>query len=189
MAMTRKRKTAGNTGETVPSQRALSRRLRVSRSTIDRLIKDGLKADSHGEYSVDQAQQLQRVRALRMRDATADSEERREGALQLKEARLRVDLEMAEHKLAVAREEYIPRDTVILEWRRAAVSVKNRFLGLGREMAPHLAGKGPREIESLINQRVFEILRLLARQGEDELIQDPSVPGHATSVHNQGGQA
>jgi hypothetical protein len=185
--MTRKRKTAGNTGETVPSQRALSRRLRVSRSTIDRLIRDGLKADSHGEYSVDQAQQLQRVRALRMREVVADRQERRQGALELKESKLRVDLEMAEHKLAVARGAYIPRDTVILEWRRAAVSVKNRFLGLGREMAPHLTGKGPREIEALLNQRIYEILRLIARQGDADAQMDHVTA--ATQPTIQGGRA
>ncbi len=144
------------------SQRELARRLSVSRSTIDRLIKDGLKADGHGEYSVAQAEHLQRVRSLRMRDVATEGNERREGALQLKEAKLRVDLELAEHKLAVARGEFISKDFVVLEWRRAAVSVKNRFLGLAREMAPHLTGKGPREIEALLNQRIYEILRLIA---------------------------
>ena len=177
--MTKKRKATSRASDTVSSQRALSRRLRVSRSTIDRLIKDGLKVNGRGKYSVSQAEELQRVRALRMRDAVADGKDRREGALQLKEDRLRVDLQLAEHKLKVARGEYIPRETVILEWRRSAIAVKNRFLGLGRELAPHLTGKGPREIEALLNQRIYEILRLIARQGDtDELIQDSSVPEH-----------
>ena len=162
--MTYRRKGKSNRGETAPSQRALSSRLNVSRSTVDRLVKDGLRADGNGEYSVAQAQELQRVRALRMRDVTTDSKERREGALQLKEDRLRVDLQMAEHKLAVARGEYVPRDTVILEWRRSVVAVKNRFLGLGRLLAPMLQGKGPQEIQHIIDQRIFEILRLLAHE-------------------------
>ena len=162
--MTKKRTATSGRSETASSQRALSRRLNVSRSTIDRLIKDGLKADGQGEYSVAQAQELQRVRTLRMRDVTAESKERREDALRLKEARLRVDLEMAEHKLSVARGEYIPRDTVILEWRRAVVAVKNRFLGLGRQLAPMLQGKGPQGIQHIIDQRIFEILRLLAHE-------------------------
>jgi hypothetical protein len=185
--MTRKRTTSKS--KKAKSQRELARRLSVSRSTVDRLCKDGLKPDTTGHYDLDEARELQRVRVLRMRETASIGDAQKKGALALKESRLRVDLEMAEHKLAVARGEYIPRDTVIHEWRRAAVSVKNRFLGLGRALAPHLAWKGPREIEAVINQRVFEILRLIARQGEDELIEDSSIPGHATSAHNQGGRA
>jgi hypothetical protein len=43
------------------------------------------------------------------------------------------------------------------------VNVRNRLLGLGRELAPHLSNKGPNEIKALIDARIYEILRLLAR--------------------------
>jgi hypothetical protein len=173
--MTRTRKSKGGPDK-AKSQRDLARQLKVSRSTVDRLRQDGLVCDRNGEYDLTEAKELQRIRVLRARDLADTGKAKRGDTLQLKEDRLRVDLELAQHKLAVARGEYIPRDTVVLEWRRAAVSVKNRFLGLGREMAPHLAGKGPREIESLINQRIFEILRLLAHQDyTPELMKDPTV--------------
>lgn len=182
--MTRKRKAIGKRVDTVPSQRALSRRLRVSRSTIDRLVKDGLQADKNGEYSVAQAEELQRVRALRMRDAATEGEKRREGALQLKESRLRVDLEMAAHKLAVAKGEVISRTAVGIEWRRAVVTVKNRLLSLGRECAPLVVGKGPQEAKAIIDRKVFEALRALAHQQfapDGETSDDPS--------QHQGGHA
>ena len=160
--MTRKRK--GIQTQKAKSQRDLARRLNVSRSTINRLRQDGLTCDRNGHYDLGEARELQRVRVLRMRETTSESKERREGALQLKESRLRVDLEMAEHKLAVARGEYIAKESVIREWRRSVVAVKNRLLGLGRQLAPLLQGKGPQEIQHVIDQRMFEILRLLAYQ-------------------------
>jgi hypothetical protein len=173
--MTRTRTSKGGS-EKAKSQRDLARRLKVSRSTVDRLRQDGLTCDRNGEYDLNEAKELQRIRVLRARDLADTGKAKQGDTLQLKEDRLRVDLELAQHKLAVAKGEFIPRQDVAIEWRRAAVSVKNRFLGLGREMAPHLAGKGPREIESLINQRVFEILRLLAHQDyTPELMKDPTV--------------
>ena len=161
--MTRKRTTRGGSKK-AKSQRALAAQLNVSRSTVDRLRKDGLTADRNGHYDVNQARELQRVRALRMRDHADDSKHRREGALQLKEDRLRLEVALNAHKLAVARGTYISKQSVVIEWRRAVIAVKNRFLGLGRELAPHLTGKGPREIQSVIDRRIFEILRLLAHQ-------------------------
>jgi hypothetical protein len=110
----------------------------------------------------------------------------RDGVFALKEARLKVDLQMAEHKLACARGEFISKRDVVRAWREAVVTVKNRFLSLPRELAPHLVGRGPREIESVLNGRICEILRLLARS-EDRSKQQPepvkpSTNGHPTSA-------
>lgn len=145
------------------SQRELSRRMGVSRSTIDRWRRDGLKPDSHGHFDINEAREFQRVRALRAREVTEEGEQRRLDVLDLKEDRLRVDLQLAEYKLLIAKDEYVSRQTVIQEWRRGVVNVKNRFLGLGRELAPLLTGRGPQEVKALIDARVYEILRLLAR--------------------------
>lgn len=54
------------------------------------------------------------------------------------------------------------RAVVTREWNRHVLTVKNRLLGLGREMAPRLVGLGPMQIQAAIDNRIFEILRLLA---------------------------
>ena len=166
--MTRTRKGIGT--QKAKSQRELARRLNVSRSTVDRLRQDGLSCDAAGQYDLNEAQDLQRVRALRMRDAAAEGEQRREGALQLKESRLRVDLEMAEHKLAIARGEYVSRQAVSIAWRGGVIRIKNALLGLGRQIAPLLQGKGPREIQLIIDQRAFEILKHLANKDYEQTV-------------------
>lgn len=58
------------------------------------------------------------------------------------------------------------------EWKRAVLAVKNRFLAMGRELAPRLVGLGPHEIKALIDQRVFETLRLLANKEYDQAESD-----------------
>ena len=69
---------------------------------------------------------------------------------------------MAELEYAQARGEVVSRAKINQEWNRGVLAVKNRLIGLGRELAPHLTGRGPQEIRSVIDSRVFEILRLLA---------------------------
>jgi biotin operon repressor len=62
--MTRKRKP--KQAEKATSQRELSRRLNVSRSTVDRLREDGLSRDASGGYDMGQAEELLRQRSLRV---------------------------------------------------------------------------------------------------------------------------
>jgi hypothetical protein len=155
--MTRKRKDIGS--QKAKSQRELARRLSVSRSTIDRLCRDGLKSDSVGHYDVEEAREFQRVRTLRL--ATVGKKPS-EAALASKERKLAADASMAELKYAQARGELILRDQVQQEWRCALIALKNRFLGLGRELGPRLTGCGPMQIQAAIDGRIFEILRMLA---------------------------
>jgi hypothetical protein len=117
-----------------------------------------------------------------MRVAVAEGEKRREGTLQLKEDRLRVDLELAAHKLSVAKGEFISRAAVSIEWRRAVVIVKNRLLSLGRECAPLVANRGPNEAKSIIDRKVFEALRALAHQQFAPAADTEPVPIHKEEI-------
>lgn len=62
--MTRKR--TGKASPKATSQWELSRRLNVSRSTVDRLREDGLTRDATGGYNFKQAEELLRRRTLRV---------------------------------------------------------------------------------------------------------------------------
>lgn len=46
--------------------------------------------------------------------------------------------------------------------------VKRVFLYLPRKMAPQLVNKGPIEIEAALTGEIFQIMRTLARTGQDE---------------------
>jgi hypothetical protein len=131
--------------------------LSISRSTARNLRRDGLSRSEHG-YSLDEAAELLRRRSLRLAHLKGTSQ----SAVDAKARKLSADADMAELEYEVARGELVPRKKVIHEWNRAVLIVKNRLIGLGRESAPHLTGRGPQEIRSVIDGRVFEILRLLA---------------------------
>jgi hypothetical protein len=114
----------------------------------------------------------------------------RDDVFSLKESRLKVDLQMAEHKLAVARGEFISKRDVVLAWRTAVTAVRNRFLSLPKELAPHLISRGPREVESILNARICEILRLLAREDRSKQQPEPIKPstnGHSPHTNIEGG--
>ena len=157
--MTRKRISKGTS--TAKSQRELSRRLNVSRSTVDRLREDGLAQDAVGGYDLKQAEELLRRRSLRvahMSNGTAQA------AVEAKTRKLSADADRAELELARAKSEVVSRAMVNREWRCAVIQTKNRLLSLGREIAPQLAGCGPMQIKATVDKRIFEILRLLAHQ-------------------------
>jgi biotin operon repressor len=157
--MTRKRKSKAT--QKVTSQRDLSKRLNVSRSTINRLREDGLARDAAGGYDLAQAEELLRRRTLRvahMGNGTAQV------GLAAKTRKMVADAERAELELARAKQAVVERVVVTREWNCHVLAVKNRFLGLGRELAPRLAGCGPMQIQAAIDGRVFEILRMLANQ-------------------------
>jgi hypothetical protein len=181
--MTRKRISTGTSK--AKSQRELSRRLNVSRSTIDRLRDDGLTQDAAGSYDVRQAEDLLHRRSLRVAHMKGLSQE----AVNAKQRKLAADADMAELKYKQACGELILKDEVQRQWRCALITLKNRFLGLGRELAPRLAGCGPMQIQAAIDSRIFEILRMLANQKYypiDKLEQDLNL---ATSPTIQGGEA
>jgi hypothetical protein len=133
--------------------------LRISRSTAARLVADGLEPVNGSGYPLDQARQLLSIRALRSRTAASDLD-----ALELRRQKLSLDVERARAELAITKSEWVEKRVVQAEWERCLLRVKNRFLGLGRELAPLLHGRGPIETKTIIDGRVFEILRLLAHE-------------------------
>jgi hypothetical protein len=141
----------------VASLDALAQSLSISRSTAKNLRRDGLSRREQG-YSLDEAAELLRRRSLRLAHLKGTSQ----SAVDAKARKLLADANMAELEYAQAKGEVVSRTKVTSEWNRAVLIVKNRLIGLGRELAPHLTGRGPQEIRSVVDSRIFEILRLLA---------------------------
>jgi hypothetical protein len=110
-------------------------------------------------------------------------------ALRIKQRKLLAEAQFVELKLAQARADLVSRDIVRREWSRAAIFIKNRFISLGRELAPTLVHLGPLEIRTRIDARVLEILREIARSNNwAEKPSDDKAQSVFTSSHNLGGQ-
>jgi hypothetical protein len=63
-------------------------------------------------------------------------------------------------------------DEVKRQWRRRLSQIKGRMSGLGGELAPRLAHRGPQEVQAILDERVIEILRELARTGNASMRSD-----------------
>lgn len=149
---------------TVKTLTDLAKVMGVSRSTVHEWRADGLEPEPDGRYSVDKGRQFHAARQMRAGLRGGTNGAQLTNAIDSKERKLKADADMAEHNLAIAQGKVVPREVVSKEWRRGVVTVKSRLLGLGRELAPVLTGRGPHEIKTIIDKRVFEILRLLAHQ-------------------------
>jgi hypothetical protein len=135
------------------SIRGFARTLGVSQQRVQALKKEGkLQFDEKG--GVDQEA------SLRMHQQRLDAQAR-SPSKQVKEfydaKRAKLDYEKAAGAV-------VDREQVRQEWNRISLAIKNAFLGLGRELAPLLVGRGPQETKAVIDRRVFEILRLLAHK-------------------------
>lgn len=148
----------------------LAKRLGVSRDTAQRWRVDGLEPDADGYYSIEEAKGFHHHRQLRagirgkVPGKPGNAETPLDVAIDAKQRKLKADADRAEFELAKAKGEYIARNLVQREWKTRCVQVRGRMIGLGREIAPRLVGRGAREIQAMIDQRVFEILRLLAHK-------------------------
>jgi hypothetical protein len=89
---------------------------------------------------VTEARKFLSIRTLRGRTIASDPD-----ALELKRQKLSLDVDRARAELAITKNEWVEKRVVQGEWQRALLRVKNRFLGLGRELAPLLHGRGPIE--------------------------------------------
>lgn len=67
----------------------------------------------------------------------------------------------AERDLAISLDLWIDVDVAKQFWRMRMVQIKNKLKGLGRELAPRLAHRGPQEIQAIIDERVMEAMREL----------------------------
>jgi len=76
--------------------------------------------------------------------------------------RFQAETKLKELKIAQIEGAMIDKDAAIREQYQRETSIKKAFIGLGREIATKLVGKGPLEIESIITEKVCEIMRELA---------------------------
>ncbi|MBA3754243.1 MAG: hypothetical protein H0X01_08930 [Nitrospira sp.] len=166
--------------EYLPTLRALAHRLRVSPSSVRNLRRDGLGSCTRG-YRLSEARKLLGIRSLRARSIAISPD-----AIKLKTEKLELEVQRARFELEISKAEWVRKTEVTRAWRRASISVKNRFLGLGRELAPHLVGRGPNEIRAIIDARVHEILRLIARQGFTDEVANDSTETPKSLTHKKG---
>ncbi len=162
--MTRKRTTSNHTATKprhAPSLPALADELNISGSSAKNLCRDGLIKRAQG-YSIFEAQELLRRRTLRV--AHLQKGTTAEAAILAKTRKLEADAARAELELEIARSEVISRAVVTRQWRQAVIVVRDRFKNLGRSLAPQLINRGPIEIQTIVDGRVYEILRLLSHQ-------------------------
>ena len=144
----------------VRSLRELASALGIGYQRARRLRMDGLEREGDGTYNLSKAREFIRLRTLRgptWVTASADAQ-------YLKLRTLKAAAESAEIKVAQARSRLVEKAEVEREWRQRVVTVKNRLKALGREVAPRVAGKGPQEVQAVIDSRVLEILRLLSHK-------------------------
>ena len=142
------------------SLRELATALHIGYQKARRLKMDGLEIQADGSYDLARAKEFLRLRSLRSPTwgtASADAQS-------LKIRKLRADAERVEIQVEEARTRLVDKEDVLREWRQKVILVKNCFRGLGRELAARLAGKGPQEVQAVIDLRVYEILRHFAHK-------------------------
>ena len=150
------------------SQSELGQKTGLPRQRIKRLVRDGLRRRADGTFHVADALRLAERRSLRDPGFFGNSEaahlwlERRNRAIALR----------LEHELSARTRELVSIVDVRRCWSLQADKVKKAFSGLGADLAPQMAGRGPQEIEAVRTQRVLFVLR--AVRGGDVFHSPPS---------------
>jgi hypothetical protein len=151
----------------------------ISYSSAKDLKRDGLAANGH-DYSLAEARKLLSVRALRARDLVHGSDM---DGVALKRRRLELDCKLREFDLEIARSEWVRKAIVVRDWKQKSILLCDQLKALGRTVAPLCFGRTVAEIETIIRQRVFEILRLLAHAEycptTEAVFSDPLIPKEA----------
>ena len=139
----------------------VARALNISYDRCRRLRQDGLQVRPDGSYDLTEARAYDRAR--RARSPGLGTEAARVWNDRLTKARAL----QAERDLSVSLGLVVDVDEVRQQWRRRLGQIKSRLSSVGRDLAPRLAKRGPQEIQAILDERVIEILRELARTGED----------------------
>lgn len=137
----------------------VGKKLGIPYERAKRLRKDGLELGAGGYYDLRDAERLARQRTQRAPTSDGDDGELTftEKQKLLKAKRMREEWKLTQEMGTTVR-----KDFVRAAWRHCILKIKNRLKGLGRELAPRIALKGPQEVQALIDERVMEILRLFA---------------------------
>jgi hypothetical protein len=134
---------------------------RFPRTTVKRYRDEGLDifgADGNVD-AVKFAKAQDEKRSRGQYGTSRDSESRKWDTRFRKAKAEKMELEYFE-----AARKLVSKDAVVREWRARVVGLRGLLMGLGRELAPRLVGKNPREAQALVDVRTFEILRTFAHQ-------------------------
>jgi hypothetical protein len=122
------------------------------------LRKDGLQCKADGTFDVNEAKAFLKARTARAPGVNASPE-----AKAWSERRLKALVLKLEHELADAEARFISKEQVVNEWTRNAKHIKDAFASLGSDLAPQLVGKGPQEIQAIMDADIMARLRALAQ--------------------------
>ena len=142
-------------------KKAASKVHRFPRTTVKRYRDEGIDIfDGKGNIDVQKFLIAQKEKQSRGRFGTSRDAEARKWDARYRKAKAL----SAERDLAVKEGQLVSKEAVVREWRARVVGLRGLLMGLGRELAPRLVGKNPREVSSIIDVRTFEILRTFAQQ-------------------------
>jgi hypothetical protein len=138
--------------------RELAGRLGINYERARRLRKDGLQTKPDGTFDVNEAKAFLKARAARTSGVNASPEARAWSERRLKAITLRLEKELAD-----AEARFISRKQVAKEWAQNVREIKTVFASLGSDLAPRLVGKGPQEIQAIVDADIRARLRALAQ--------------------------
>ena len=156
--MTKKKLRPGHAG----SLEDLADALGVSRQTASKMKRDGMKPERDGSWSIQKCAEFRDLRQSRASQGRNGAAPLSSTAMTWKEEALKADAQMKQLKLAEYASTLVKKEEVRREWARMIVIAKTKFESLGRDVAPKLVGRSPREVQSIIDKRIFEILRAMA---------------------------
>jgi hypothetical protein len=137
----------------VDTQRDVARHFKVSVRTIQFWTAEGMPVMPDGRHNIREIKAWRKARGIKQKPAEQLSKES-------SEARLReIKIKREEVKLKKELGELIAKSEVEGVLVQLISVFKRSFLSLGRNLAPQLAGREPREIDAVITGRVREIIQ------------------------------
>jgi len=132
-----------------------------SKSTVARYRAEGLDIfGPDGNVDPVKFRQVKKEKQSRGQFGTSRDEDSRYWDRRFRRAKAK----RAEQELAEAEGRLVSREAVVREWRARVVGLRTLLVGFGREIAPRVIGKSAREVQALVDVRMFEILRTFAHQ-------------------------
>lgn len=138
------------------SLRELAGQLGISYERARRLRKNGLQVKPDGTYDLSEARMFDAARRARTPGLET------EGMVAWNNRLRKAKALQAERDLVRSLERVVDVDEVRRQWHARMVQIKNRLTDIGRELAPHLAHRGPQEVLAIMDQHILQILRDLA---------------------------
>lgn len=147
----------------------------VDSKTIRRWFNDGLEyisGDKKNEKLYIVKESLQKIAALKGHPIKIDNEKEKKAVLNNAERRLKADADakefdalLKEIKLLEAKNELISRDEVYKEWTGRIIELKKGLVAFANKLPPILYGLEKREMQSVILDEVYFLLKQYSREG------------------------